>query len=70
MEVCVKNRIVRCAASAAAGVIVTLAIGALTGMPIEQTAHGAGHNVVSPEQKFKSPARVSISATKTNLGHP
>lgn len=105
-----KNRIVRYAASAAAGVIVTLGIGALTGMPIEQIAHGAGamrfvrigdapagddtpasapesnqvvvdnfsftpaaaavpvgttvtwtnhddipHNVVSPEQKFKSP---------------
>jgi len=105
----VKNRIVRRAAWAAVGVMVTLAIGALTGVPIEQTAHGAGgmrfvrigdapagddtpaaadvkqvvvdnfsftpaaaavpvgttvtwtnhddipHNVVSPEQKFKSP---------------
>ena len=104
-----KNRIVRRAAWAAVGVMVTLAIGALTGVPIEQTAHGAGgmrfvrigdapagddtpaaadvkqvvvdnfsftpaaaavpvgttvtwtnhddipHNVVSPEQKFKSP---------------
>ena len=37
-----KNRIVRCGAWVAAGVMVTLAIGALTGMPIEQTAHGAG----------------------------
>jgi plastocyanin len=37
----VKNRMLRCAAWAAAGVMVTLAIGALTGMPIEQTAHGA-----------------------------
>jgi plastocyanin len=45
MEVCVKNRIVRCAAWAAAGVMVTLAIGAWTGMPIEQTAHGAQHGV-------------------------
>ena len=37
-----KNRIVRCAAWAAAAVMVTLAIGAWTGTPIEQTAHGAG----------------------------
>jgi plastocyanin len=37
----VKNRIVRYVSWAAAGVMVTLAIGALTGMPIEQTAHGA-----------------------------
>ena len=105
-----KNRMVRCVAWAATGVIVTLAIGAFTHMPIEQTAHGAQpgaggrigdapaaddtpaaaddrkqvavdnfsftpataavqvgttvtwtnpddipHNVVSPEQKFKSP---------------
>jgi len=37
----VKNRIVRYVSWAAAGLMVTLAIGALTGMPIEQTAHGA-----------------------------
>jgi plastocyanin len=41
MEVCVKNRIERYVSCAAAGVMVTLAIGALTGIPIEQTAHGA-----------------------------
>src|SRR5260370_39325349 len=34
---------VRCVAWAATGVIVTLAIGVLTGMPIEQIAHGAQH---------------------------
>ena len=38
-----KNRIVRYVAWAATGMMVTLAIGALTGMPIEQTAHGAQH---------------------------
>jgi plastocyanin len=43
MEVCVKNRIVRYVAWAATRVMVTLAIGALTGLPIEQTAHGAQH---------------------------
>ena len=37
-----KNRIVQSAAWGAAGMMVTLAIGALTGMPMEQTAHGAG----------------------------
>jgi plastocyanin len=50
MEVCVttnedktaaSHRILRCVAWVGTGVIVTLAIGALTGMPIEQTAHGA-----------------------------
>jgi plastocyanin len=43
MEVCVKNRMLRCVAWAATGMMVTVAIGALTGMPIEQTAHGAQH---------------------------
>ena len=42
-----KNRIVRYVAWAATGVMVTLAIGALTGMPIEQTAHGAQHGAGS-----------------------
>ena len=50
MEVCVttnedktalSQRILLCAAWLGAGVIVMLAGGALTGMPIEQTAHGA-----------------------------
>jgi plastocyanin len=36
---------VRYVACAATGLMVTLAIGALTGMPIEQTAHGAQHGV-------------------------
>jgi plastocyanin len=39
----VKNRMVPYVAWAAAGMMMTLAIGALTGMPIEQTAHGAQH---------------------------
>ena len=92
-----KNRMLRCVASAATGVMAALAIGALAGTAIELTAqepeHGAPaaapdakqivvdnfsftpasaavavgttvtwtnhddipHNVVSPEQKFKSP---------------
>ena len=37
------HRILRCVAWVGIGVIVTLAVGALTGTPIEQTAHGAQH---------------------------
>jgi plastocyanin len=37
----VKNRMLRCAVCAAAGVMATLAIGAVTGTPIEQAAQGA-----------------------------
>ena len=38
-----KNRMLRCVAWAATGVMVTLAIGALAGAPIDPTAHGAQH---------------------------
>src|SRR5579864_8654971 len=43
MEVCVRNRILLCAIWAATGAIVILAIGALTGTPIELTAQGTQH---------------------------
>ena len=36
-----KNRMLRCVAWAATGVMVTLAIGTLTGTPVEQTSHGS-----------------------------
>jgi plastocyanin len=52
MEVCVtpnedkataSHHILRCVAWVGTGLMVTLAVGALTGMPIEQTALGAQH---------------------------
>ena len=43
MEVCVKNRILRCVTWTATGAMVILAIGALTGTPIELTAKGTQH---------------------------
>jgi plastocyanin len=45
-EAAVSHRILRCVARVAAGLLVTLTVGALTGMPIEQTTHGAPHGAV------------------------